>query len=238
MHEKHRERMRKKLLNDPEALEDHEILEILLFYALPRVNTNEIAHELITEFGSLGRVLNASPQALEHVKGVGESAAAFLGALGEAFRRVSRENNPLPYFKTYAEMKGPLIKMFRAIRDEAFVVFYLDAKTRVLGKKIFTDHTTHSVDINFTEIVKGIIDYSPKFVAVAHNHLSGNPEPTCDDDDATEQLFSLMAIHGVNLIDHLIVTSDAVYSYHHEHRMDKYRNQIEIKPMTVKQERL
>ena len=87
MHEGHRKRLIQKLLDKKEVLSDHELLEILLFFAIPRKNVNEEAHRLIDDFGSLKNVLNVDADTLESVEGIGEKSAVFLSLIGEIYRR-------------------------------------------------------------------------------------------------------------------------------------------------------
>ena len=86
MHKNHRERLRKKFLVNPDLLEDHEILELLLTFCIPRKNTNGIAHELLNKFRSISNILNANENELKNVNGIGENSALFLNLLKTIFR--------------------------------------------------------------------------------------------------------------------------------------------------------
>lgn len=228
MHEMHRERMRKKLNDSGESLENHELLELLLYYALPRVNTNDVAHELIATFGSIGGVFEADTQMLVQVKGVGEKTAVFLKTIGLIMKRCGKSVE-LPKIFSFEQIREPIKKMFSHLKDEVFVAFFLDLKQRIIGKKIICDHSPYKVSIDLTEFSKQVISLKPTFVVIAHNHLSGNSEPTESDDKATEKLCMLLKLHNVNLVDHLVVTSDDVYSYYYNDRIDEIKRIVDSK---------
>ena len=110
LHEGHRQRLRERFLRDPESLAEHELLELALFYAIPRRDTNDIAHSLIEQFGSLSGVLEADIELLKTVSGIHNGAAAFLRVLGEASRRYKmsklKPESATPVFDTAAWLRG------------------------------------------------------------------------------------------------------------------------------------
>ncbi|MGN0818898.1 MAG: RadC family protein [Christensenellaceae bacterium] len=227
MHEKHRQRLREKLVSNGDLLADHELLELLLFYAIPRVNTNDIAHDLINTFGSLEKVLKANAKELASVRGVGEKTAVFLNTVGIIFQRIKPKTEEISEFFSYADIKEPIIKMFKGLKDEVFVALLLDNKNKIIAKYVICDHSPYKVDINISEFSKQIITHKPSYVVLAHNHLSGICTPTPADDKATEKLGFVLRFYNVDLVDHLIVADNKVYSYYYENRMDKIKTQFE-----------
>lgn len=167
IHSGHRRRMTERFLKYPDSLSEHEVLEIMLYSALPRKDTNPLAHKLLRTFGSLKNVLSADAEVLKSVDGVGEktclSKASFACGL----------------------------------KDEVFI----DPK----------------------ELAQSIIVARPKRAVAIHNHLSGNPSPSKKDDETTEKLYKLLALHGVELSDHVIVAGNRTYSYYYSDRLEEIK---------------
>lgn len=226
MHENHRERLRLKLLQNADLLEEHELLEILFFYAIPRKNTNPIAHKLIDHFGNLENVLNAEASQLMTIEGVGESVASYLKTLGAVLVR-SFAKDDLPEIFSYDQIKKPIIKLFERCKSEVFVAFFLDKKQKIIGKKVISDHKLSSVEIDIAELTKQVLALKPAYVVISHNHLSGICTPTPNDDIATEKIMLMLKLYNVSLVDHLIVTSNQVFSYYYENRIDDIRNKVD-----------
>lgn len=232
MHEKHRERMRDKVAENIDSLHEHEILEVLLFYALPRVNTNPIAHELITAFGSINNVLSKDVKELTQIKGVGYSTAVYLNTLGCVFNKYYDKDKKLGKDETvytYQNIGELAYKSFIGIDEEIFIAFFLDSKQRLIGKKIINDHKKNLVEIDLGEFSKQVVSTNPKFVVIAHNHLSGICSPTFEDDIATEKLCLVLGLYGVNLVDHIIVSGNETFSYYYTNRLDDIKKKVSQK---------
>lgn len=220
MHEGHRERMLKKLLSNSD-LSDHELLEILLFYTIPRKNVNELAHSILNSFGDIRKVFAADSAALKSIKGVGDRTAAFLITIGKCMRICDEKSFEIPPKFSYEDFKKPLIAAFKPFLEEKFVAFYLDAFGNTGLRKIFCSHSAAFVEIDTRELVKGVLLTSPKTVVVCHNHLSGEVSPSYSDDKATRQIYGALRFHGVRLADHIIVSGDKTYSYNASGRLAK-----------------
>lgn len=226
MHEGHRERMLKKLLSNSD-LSDHELLEILLFYAIPRKNVNELAHSILNSFGDIRKVFAADGAALKSIEGVGDRTAAFLITIGKCMRVCEEKGfKTLPKF-SYEDFKKPLIAAFKPFTEEKFVAFYLDACGNTVLRKIFSSHSSSFVEIDTRELVKGVLLTEPKSVVVCHNHLSGDVSPSYSDDKATRQIYAALRFHGVRLSDHIIVCGEKTYSYNSDGKLLKIIDEIE-----------
>ncbi len=224
MHEHHRDRLRVKALKDVKTLSKYEQLELLLFSVVPRKNTNEIAHRLIDEFGSVQRVLQASPDMLVNIEGVGEKTAAFLVTLGSVYSQFSKDEIEFPKFFNFADIRQPLIKLFSPYTEEVFVTFFLDSRQKIISQKTIFGHSTKSVDIDLNDFSKQVVLNNAKSVVIAHNHLGSSPEPSTQDDITTEKICVILSLMGVPLIDHIIVAGEKVYSYYYDNRLDEFRN--------------
>lgn len=226
MHEHHRDRLREKALSDVSILNDYEILELILFGVVPRRNTNDIAHRLIDEFGSLRSVFSASPKLLENVEGVGRITAAHIAAMGSLIGRISDKEEDFPEYFSFDKVKTPLVEFYKPYREEVFMVFFLDKKQKIVSRRMFYGHDVNEVVIDLNEFSKQVVLNKPSFVVIAHNHLSGNTAPSRADDVATQKICLILALNGSALLDHIIVSKDRVFSYYYERRLEDIRKKV------------
>ena len=214
MHEGHRARMREKLENDASSLFDHELLEILLFYAYPRINTNGIAHDLINAFGSLSGVFNASAEELKHIKSVGANTAVFLKCMGEINRRINGTFNGVALLKSYEDFKKFTALRMKGRVEENLEIYCLEKNGKVKRIFSYTSNEVNKVVIDTQKITKAIALSEPYGLIIAHNHLTGSAEPSDNDDRFTAEAQVICSMNNVNLYDHCIFAADgSVYSY-------------------------
>lgn len=218
IHEHHRERLREKLFSGANTLNEYEVLELLLYNALPRVNTNDVAHRLISQFGSVSGVLSAPPEMLKMVHGVGPKVASYLATIGLIMRDYFSPIDAFPERFSFKASRQPLADVFARFTREVFLILFLDKHYNIKAKRFIPGHRD-SVQFDMNEITEMIVAQKPAFVVVAHNHLSGNPHPSAEDDRATEKLFVLLMLNNVVLLDHLIFSNGKTYSYHFENRL-------------------
>ena len=143
-HAEHRKRLRARFLAAPESFEDHELLELLLFYSIPRINTNEIAHDLISRFGSLKGVVDASLSSLQTVKGVGENSALYLRAIAELLFRYERASCDVEAPLSSAASLGKYLRsLFVGTESEiSYILLFDTAKRLLLCEKLSTGYST------------------------------------------------------------------------------------------------
>lgn len=224
LHAGHRDRTVKKFLNNPDAFSDHELLEILLFYAIPRKDTNALAHRIIKMFGNLSGVLNASPKQLTAVDGVGEKVATEIAVVGKIFKRIARTKKEKRYYNTFECVREQLTEIFSGQREEKFVMLLLGKKYELLSEISFSDNEKSSVSADVSEFASVFGIHRPSYAVIAHNHTSSCSEPSKEDDFTTHKINLLCDIHGVGLLDHVIFSSDGkVFSYAMENRLDKIK---------------
>lgn len=229
MHEGHRQRMYEKLLAG-DNLYDHEVLEILLFNAFTRQNTNPLAHRLLDTFGTLGDIFQADPKALMQVEGVGKSCALYLKCVGECIARIDRAATGIIYLKSYEDFKR-----FTALRlrnkSSEMLEFYLTEKSgKVARVYSYTDKDPSKVNINTDEIAGVLSANKPYGLLVAHNHLSGNSTPSDADDRFTMEMQVLCSVNNVCLLDHCIYAGDNnIYSYFTTGRIDEIKRLFNFK---------
>ena len=220
MHEHHRDRLREKAVSDISLLNEYEMLELLLFGVVPRKNTNDIAHRLIDQFGSINAVLSAKPDMLMLIEGVGKTVAAHIAALNSVFRSVCEMRDEFPDSFVFTKISKALIDFFKPLGEEAMVVFLLDKNHKIISRRVFYGTNSYQVEIDLNEFSKMILINRPALVAVAHNHLSGNVSPSPRDDSATLKFATAAMLGGATLLDHIIVSKDKVYSYYYDHKIE------------------
>jgi len=154
IHQGHRERLRTRFLEDGlDGFEDHQVLELLLFYAIPRADTNPIAHKLMRRFGSLSAVLEADPKDIASVEGMGDKAAAFLSLIPQVTRRYfhDRVNRDAPRLTSSEVVSEYLVPLMAGRPEEVFYVLCLDSQCRVLypaliGEGTVKNHVHHALE--------------------------------------------------------------------------------------------
>lgn len=224
--------MMQKFSTNPAVLSEHELLEILLYGVVPRIDTNELAHLLIRRFGSLIKVFDASVEQLCTVKGVGKKIATHLSVVGRLYRALSTTQKPKPvYMRSFEEVKKVIEGLFDRDRTEKLKLFLLNDKYLVTTSLEFENNLFGEVTIDKGELAKIIAIHQPKFAIIAHNHPSGNATPSEKDDCATTKIALLCDIHDVQLIEHVIVGKDEIYSYRKENRFEQIKKNINVKDL-------
>lgn len=215
VHKDHRSRMRNKFSKKKfDGWEEHEILEMLLFYAIPRVNTNPIAHRLIDTFGCLSNVLDASVEDLQNVEGVGQSAAVYLKALGEVpgvYRRSKWVDNR-KNLSSVANMSNFCIDYLDNELEEVFAVITLDSQYNLKNKEIISRGLVNFVPVSIRKIAEIALRTNASYVVLCHNHPSGLPTPSREDIELTKDVISALSPLNVELIDHVVVGGGTYYS--------------------------
>ena len=218
----HRERVRKKFLeNGFNGLEDYEILELLLFYVIPRKDTKAIAKELIKKFKNLANVLKADTLELKTINGLGDVAITFLkmmGALPEKIYKDELKNQKLiKDDKNKITDKEVLLKFLRnkiGYEDvEKFYVIYLSSSNEVIAFEESSSGTLDRSSIYPREIYKRVIMENAKSIIIAHNHPSGNTCPSKCDIDITNEIAKGLKNFGALLLEHIIITRDSYFSF-------------------------
>ena len=224
MHEGHRMRMIERLEKSEETLQPHELLEMLLYNAVPRKNTNELAHELLDNFGSIQEILRADMRRLKAVKGVGNSVAAYLRLIGIFLGKVDFNSLPaLPSAYSFATFSGYLIDRFRGASEEYLEFYAIDNNGTIKDRRRFTSGEAERVTLSPRKIAEFIADCNPSSMILVHNHLTNNFEPSLQDDFFTDKMYSLCTTFAINLRDHIIVSPAGIYSYYANGKMEEFR---------------
>jgi DNA repair protein RadC len=215
--EGHRRRLRERLLAaGPEALADHEMLEILLF-ALPRRDTKSLARELITRFGSFARVIAAPVHELLAVEGLGEAGAAALKSVHAAALRLMRADViDQPVLTNWDRLMEYLHAELSRERVEQFRVLFLDNRNRLLADEAQQRGTVNHTPVYPREVAKRALELHATALILVHNHPSGDPTPSPDDMAMTQQIKLAAEALAIVLHDHIVVGNGRWLSFRKE----------------------
>ncbi|QZD88036.1 RadC family protein [Qipengyuania psychrotolerans] len=203
----HRERLRQRLLKGgAEALADYELLEYLLFGAFRQGDTKPLAKRLIEQFGSFSGVLNADPQALARVKGMGESSAATLSAVALSARRMARgQIEDQPVLGSWQSLLDYLAIDMSHLKHERVRVLYLDTRNRLILDHLAAEGSVDEAAIHPREVIRKAFDIGATALILVHNHPSGDPEPSRADIQITNRIAEAGRLLNITVHDHVIV---------------------------------
>ncbi len=216
----HRERMRKLVREKGlDALAPHQVIEFLLFTAIPRKDTKQIAYALLNKFGSMEGILNAAEQELKSVSGMTENAVVLIKYLPDFFnyyqklrfkeRPVLSPQDILPY----------LLTLFDKETEEVLYLICLDIKQRLIHSDLIAEGNSISVQSSAKKIVETAMRHRAKRVIIAHNHPSEILSPSEEDIKSTFALNSLLDSLDIKLLDHIIIGNRSAYSFYLKSRL-------------------
>ena len=214
-HSGHRERMRDRFIRDKgfENFQDHEVLELLLFYAHARGNTNDLAHALLDTFGSMKGVLEARPEQLMTVHGIGKEAATLLTMVVPLTKVWHRCTMKAPTrISNSAEAEAYCLSLLAGERTERFYVISLNAQCNVLGRRKIAEGSLSEVSAYPRSVMETALNYNAHSVLLCHNHPGGTCAPSREDIASTQLLQRLLNGVSILVLDHIIVAGDQTYS--------------------------
>lgn len=218
----HRQRLKNRFRNEGlDSFDEVHALELLLYYAIPRIDTKPLARKLLDEFGSLPLVLEATDEELRAVDGVGENVATFLAlitAAGRYYRKQKAEQqlclDSVPKYGQY------LVNLFYGKRDEHVYLLCLDSKYKVLCCRELGEGDANCVNVPLRKAVEIALRTNATIVILAHNHPSGLAIPSAEDIDTTERLASALGAMDIILMDHVVVADEDYISMVQSRRYD------------------
>lgn len=209
LHDGHRARLRgRSLEHGLDGLQDHEVLELLLFWSIPRRDTAPIAHALLDRFGSLSAVFSASAADLEEVDGVGPGTSALIRLVPQICRRTALEGSG-PVLATTEQAGTYLVHCFEGEVRETAYQLCLDQRGKILSRRRIGEGGLSFVALDIRSLVREALDRSASSVILAHDHPSGELGPSWEDIDVTRQVRDALAMVGIVLRDHFIVADGA-----------------------------
>jgi DNA repair protein RadC len=203
----HRQRLKERFTSGgSEALPDYELLELVLFGAIPRRDTKDLAKRLLARFGSFAEVINAPPERLREVKGVGDAAVTQLKLVRAAALRLMRDSiMQRPVLGSWASVLEYCRAAMGFEAREQFRILFLDKKNRLIADEVQQQGTVDHTPVYIREVVKRALELSASAIILVHNHPSGDPTPSRADIDMTRQIVDAAKPLGIAVHDHIIV---------------------------------
>jgi len=222
-HSGHRDRLRKKFLNNGfDGMEKHEVLELMLYYAIPRKDTNPVAHQLIDSFGSISAVFDAPIDKLKEA-GISENCAIYLKLIPEICRMYMDDKHNNKDKIIDIDNLGERVRHMFVGRDyEAVVLLLLDIKRKEVYCGVISKGSVSACEVYVRKIIELAVMYNAKFAVLSHNHPSGLALPSNDDIRTTARLYKALKLIDVALIDHIIVADDDYVSLKQSGLMDEF----------------
>lgn len=216
VHKGHRERLRNQFIAKKtlDSMPPHNVLELLLFYSIPRADTNELAHRLIDKFGSLRGVFDAQIDSLLTVDGVGERTAVLIKLVSEASRAYLEEcASDIKQINSTLDAVKCIKPKFTSLKNEALVILCLNNAGRVLNCAVVCEGNISSAELDMRKIMSAIIDSGATAAVIAHNHPGGVCAPSKADRKLTCSLARLFSSIHARLLDHIIIADDSYFSF-------------------------
>lgn len=210
IHKEHRQRLKKRFCQEGlDNFNELYVLELLLFYCIPRKDTNPIAHRLLDHFGSLAAVLDASPEELKKVEGVGDATATFFSLILQVDRYYhTSQAKPKAVLRDSTDCGNYLMPFFRNRDTENVFLLCLDAKCEVICCKKVGEGNVNSANIPIRRVVEMALSANATSVVLAHNHPSGLALPSADDVQTTLRVAAALETVEIVLADHIVVSGN------------------------------
>ena len=211
LHKDHRMRMRKKFLKDKDILEDHELIEILLYYSLPRINTNEQARELLMRGKSLRGIFDLSERELRLIHGIGENTITLIKLLRELSVRMQKEKYSKQTNKrvTSRNITDKIKNHFIGESEEKMVMLCVDNDCRIINSHVIAKGSECSCVVSVKKVVENAVLDNASFVFFAHNHPHGILVPSEADIEITKTLCQALSIVDIMVIEHYIFNENS-----------------------------
>lgn len=211
----HRNRARSRLLNSkPGTIQDYELLEILLFMAIPRSNTKELARQLIAKYGSFAKVVTAENDSLLTIKGVGLNSIACFRLAREVAERLCREeflNKPI--ISSWQSLINYCRTTIGHLKREVFIVLYLNSQNELIQQDIQDQGTINHTNIYPREIAKRALFIDASSIILVHNHPGGCTKASKTDIETTHQIVKALSPFKITVHDHIIISDKSFFSF-------------------------
>lgn len=222
VHANHRNRVKQKFVKyGLSPFEEHEILEMLLYFSIPQMDTNPLAHSLIKEFGSLKEVLDAPIERLTTVKGIGENSAILIKFLSSMLSKYGQlKTKEKIVIKNQNIAKSFVSSLFNGVSNEQFYVICVNAKSEVIGYKELNSGSETKVDVDIRQLTNFVLQKKCDRILIAHNHPNSNPFPSDSDIGMTRKICNSCILNDIELLDHLIYSPYGIISFAEEGFID------------------
>jgi len=206
----HRDRLRARFRDaGPDALADYEMLELILFRAIPQRDVKPLAKALLERFGSFAEVISAPPERLKEVDGLGEAAVTEFKIVAAAAQRFAKgEVRKRPVLSSWSSVIDYCRTAQAFAEKEQFRILFLDKRNQLIADEVQQEGTIDHTPVYPREVVKRALELSATAIILVHNHPSGDPTPSSADIEMTKQVATIAKPLGVQLFDHIIVGKD------------------------------
>jgi len=210
----HRNRLKQRFLNHKESLFDYETLELLLFYALPRKDVKPLAKHLIEHFGSLKKVLHAPVSELNKINGLSEHSIILIKMSAYLSQKtLEHDIKETPVVKNWSQILDYcFLKLANATHEQIYAM-YLNSKNFIIKEEIVAEGSLNYAMADLRLIMHKCLNLGAASILIAHNHPSGEIEPSKDDIKITTELFKIAKALNIYLYDHLIIGKSGIYSF-------------------------
>lgn len=215
IHEGHRARVKNRyLVEGLDSFEDHQVLEMLLFYCIPMKDTNEPAHEMLKEFGTLAGLFEADPKDISTKCKVSENTAILISLIPSLARRYLKGKwGNKPVLNSSAKAGDYAASLFTGRTYEAFYVICLDSQNRVNFADMVHEGTINEAPVYPRLIVETALRHQANSVILAHNHPGGSLQPSAADTEVTKRISAALDAISIKVVDHIIVAGDKYTSF-------------------------
>jgi DNA repair protein RadC len=203
----HRQRLRERFVNGgADAVPDYELLELVLFAALPRIDTKPLAKRLLAKFGSFAEVITAPPDRLREVEGVGDRVISDLKIIQAAAERMARVSvRGRPVLSSWSAVLDYCRTAMAFAEEEQFRILFLDKRNALISDELQQTGTVDHTPVYPREVIKRALELSATAIILVHNHPSGDPTPSRADVEMTKTIVDIARPLGVSVHDHVIV---------------------------------
>ncbi len=224
IHRGHRKRLRDKFLKSGlTGFHDYEIVELLLSLGTPRRDCKAAAKEAIKRFQTLRGVLEAPPEELQKIDGVGAHSAFGIKLVQEVAREFLKARIlEKPFYRSSQEVFDYLYHSMRGLKKEVFKVIYLNAQNQIIDTIDLSEGTVNSSSVSPREVIEGAIKSNGASLIFVHNHPSGNPEPSVNDKELTRELVYAGKLLRLRVLDHIVIGDNRYYSFAAEGLIEQY----------------
>lgn len=233
IHAGHRERLKNRFVTHGlDSFETHNVLELLLFFAIPQRDTNELAHQLITHFGSLSRVLDASYQELLKVPGIGPHAATLIKLIPALSRTYMTDRQSAePTRLDFKELGEYMVRKFVGFTNEGVYAIFYDNGMHRIGEKLLFSGSVNSAHFTMRCLIDEIVAHKATTLVLAHNHPGGLALPSPDDLNSTHRMEGYLSTCGVTLWEHYVIANNTYYGIVHERMTPNTQKRIHEIPI-------
>lgn len=222
-HDGHRKRLRARFLNSPDSFEEHELLELILFYSIPRKNTNEIGHHLLERFGSIKGILDANIESLTEIEDVGVNTAIYIKSIAMLVSKYARsEQNNNDLLKSPETLAMFLKSLFIGTQNEISYILLFDNSKRLITCEKIGEGFSLEHNISIRKATHTALSSNATSAILVHNHPNGKAIPSSDDIYSTNKFKMILENLGITLMEHFIIAGNDCNPIMNHHKADVF----------------